>query len=314
MSAILVLVPAFLIGWSLHAHTQARNAALNGARYAAWERTVWREAAADGASSTAVRSTSEIEKFMTERFFVNPEAAIKSDHVAISNAVVSPFFELPNGDKIVDVEKDPGAAGAGKGARPKLTLEEAGDDTSSVESIYGVVSNIFDAFGGDKMELEDKGIYVGEVSLKLNAVKHLAVFDKLDLTIRQKAAVGSDAWSAGGRAHEEAISEPMVPLAMVSEALGPFFDFFRTGPLSEFAPFEEFYPGCVAGDVTPLETQIEYVRTQAQIDEYNAGNHFSFPTELINNGNVTASYNENTGWKLSQKDQTYAAPIRKCKN
>ncbi|MDR0674013.1 MAG: hypothetical protein LBF93_10270, partial [Zoogloeaceae bacterium] len=43
LSLLLVLIPMFIIGWALYAHGQARTSALNGARYAAWERTVWRD-------------------------------------------------------------------------------------------------------------------------------------------------------------------------------------------------------------------------------------------------------------------------------
>ncbi|MDR0736765.1 MAG: hypothetical protein LBF51_08080, partial [Zoogloeaceae bacterium] len=67
LSMLLVLIPMFVIGWAMYAHGQARTTALNGARYAAWERTVWRE---------DKRSTSDIENLMIERFFARPEAAI----------------------------------------------------------------------------------------------------------------------------------------------------------------------------------------------------------------------------------------------
>ena len=76
LSALLALIPAFIFGWALYAHGQARTTALNGARYAAWELTVWRDPGSKSWSGAAARSTGEIENLMIERFFARPEAPI----------------------------------------------------------------------------------------------------------------------------------------------------------------------------------------------------------------------------------------------
>ena len=255
LSMLLVLIPTFIIGWALYAHGQARTTALNGARYAAWERTVWREGGTE-----AVRSKDEIEKFMVARFFARPDAPILSNYAAsaqASNTDLPSFYSLHNGDKIVDIEKPAADAHEGEAARPTLKLYDKGDKTSTVATVYNGLSSIMEKLGAKKMELEDRGLYVAEVNLKLNAVRHLKVFEDLNLTITQRAAVVTDAWSAGGKAHEEAIVKPMVPAGLLGEGMfGTFLDFFKMPPLSTVTPFAEFEPGCVMGDVVPNDSRV----------------------------------------------------------
>jgi hypothetical protein len=238
LSMLLVLIPTFIIGWSLHAYGQARSTALNGARYAAWERTVWRAPDKTVWSGAAVKSTDEIEKLMVERFFARPDAVIQSNvDTLATNADIPSFYSLHNGDKAIDIEA----------ARPSLALKESPEGTSTMATLYNSFSGIMSGLGVEEVELEDKGLYVAEVKVPLNAVRHLKVFEDLDLTITQQAAVVSDAWSAGGVKHEVAVVEPMVPMS----ALQGLAEFFSV--LDEWSPFAEFDPGCVRGDVVPKD-------------------------------------------------------------
>jgi hypothetical protein len=245
LSMMLVLIPTFIIGWALYAFGQTRTTALNGARYAAWERTVWRE---DGDSSVAKKSTNDIREFMVERFFARPDAAITSNLISPANADIPSFYSLHNGDKVIDLERTVADAQEGKAARPTLTLNESPEKTSTMATLYNGMSSIMGKLGGGGgMELEDKGLYVAEVKLKLNAVRHLKVFEDLNLMVTQRAAVVTDNWSAGGEAHEEAVVKPMVPASKLSEMT----EFF--GLLEEWTPFAEFEPGCIRGDVAPKD-------------------------------------------------------------
>ncbi|MDR2880531.1 MAG: hypothetical protein LBV29_01330 [Azoarcus sp.] len=250
LSALLVLVPTFIFGWTLHSYGQARTSALNGARYAAWERTAWRESGVSGASTTAIRSQSEIEKLMVERFFARPDAPIKSSYSAsetAKNADVTRFSSLHNGGNALDIEKAAGSAGPREGARPKLELKSNGEQTSTIASVFNKFSDAMSKVGAGGMTLEDKGLYVAKVDVKLNAVRHVKVFEDLNLEITQRAAVVADSWSAGGRAYEEAVVKPMVP----ASALGGITKWLE--PLGPWTPFKEFKPGCIRGDVAPRD-------------------------------------------------------------
>ncbi|MDR2451977.1 MAG: hypothetical protein LBE85_09500, partial [Candidatus Accumulibacter sp.] len=84
---------------SIHSRSSScqRGQARTTARYAAWERTVWRE---------DKRSTSDIENLMIERFFARPEAAIQSSYSPqATNADLPSFYSLHNGDQVIDIER-----------------------------------------------------------------------------------------------------------------------------------------------------------------------------------------------------------------
>jgi hypothetical protein len=252
LSMLLVLVPTFIFIWILSAHAQTRTAALNGARYAAWERTVWRAAASPG-STAAVRSSGEIERLMIERIFV-PDRAIKSSIGSpATNADLPSFYALHNSDKLVDIERASRAAGDGEAARPTLKLNDSGKTTSTVSTLYNGLANAMSFLGAEKIKLEEKGLYVAEVNLKLNAVQHVKLFDSLNLDLTQYAAVVTDAWSAGGREHEEAVVQPMVPFSALQPVTNVFNAFDNIPILQNMSPFTNFKPGCVRGDVVPGE-------------------------------------------------------------
>lgn len=245
---LLVLIPTFIFIWILSAHGQTRTAALGGARYAAWERTVWRESPAEKAGG-ALRSSSEIEKLMIERIFV-PDRAIRSNiETPATNADLPSFYTLHHGDKLVDIERKPGEARAGEAARPTLKLYESGKVTSTVLELYNDLAGILSILGLKKIDLEEKGLYVAEVNLKLNAVRRVKVFESLNLDLTQRAAVVTDAWSAAGKAHEEAMVKPMVPFSNLQTLV----DLFDIPILRDYWPFTNFKPGCVRGDLVPKD-------------------------------------------------------------
>ncbi|MCL1861017.1 MAG: hypothetical protein FWG52_05715 [Proteobacteria bacterium] len=262
LSALLVLIPTFIFGWALYAYGQARTSSLNGARYAAWERTVWHEGSVSGAQA-AVRSTSEIERHMVERFFGKADAVIRSTYTASNmsgNADLASFYSVHNGDKVVDTERSAGGASAGQAARPALRLWDKGDTTSTIGEVYGLINSIMSRLGAEEMKLEDQGLYVAEVNTKLNAIRHVKVLEDLNLNIKQRAAVVTDSWSAGGKEHEEAIVKPMVPFAALGDFLEPLIDILQmldegTGGW-KLTPFGEFVPGCIRGDVVPVNARI----------------------------------------------------------
>jgi hypothetical protein len=229
LSMLLVLIPAFLIGWALYGYGEVRTSALGGARYAAWERTVWRE---------SNRPTGEIEKLMIERFFVRPDVPIRSTvGTPARNADLPSFYSLHNGDRAIDLED----------ARPILKLVERPEKTSTVATVYNTISSVMSILGAGGMELEDKGLYEAQVTVKLNAVRHLKVFEDLDLTVTQRAAVVTDGWSASGEGHERGIVKAMVPASALEGLMSPF------RALGSLTPFGSFKPGCIRAGVVPRD-------------------------------------------------------------
>ena len=247
LSALLVLIPTFIFGWALYAYGQARTSALNGARYAAWERTVWSEKS---------RSTSEIENLMVTRFFGKPDTLITSaPDQGASNAGLPSFYSVHNDsvdnpNKVVDVERT-AQTNPGDATRPTLRLGDSGERTSTVGNLYNTFTSIMSFLGADKMKLEDQGLYVAEVNLNLNAIRGVDVLKDLNLNVTQRAAVVVDGWSAGGKAHEEAVVKPLVPMSLLGDVLEKFDPF--TAVMGSWTPFSEFKPGCIRGDVVPKD-------------------------------------------------------------
>ncbi|MCL2643896.1 MAG: hypothetical protein FWD51_00355 [Betaproteobacteria bacterium] len=261
LSALLVLIPTFIFGWALYAHGQARTTALNGARYAAWERTVWKANPVSGAAA-AVRSESVIEQHMVERIFGKPDAVIRSAYTTSNqsgNQDLASFYSLHNGGKVIDIQKSESDAGEGEAARPTLSLEDSGRTTSIISSLYNEVAGLMNSLsflgGGDKMKLEEQGLYVAEVKVKLNAVPNVKVLQDLDLKITQRAAVVTDAWSAGGKKHEEAIVKPLVPAAALWDLIRPLVEMINGLPF-DMSPFQNMKLGCIRGDVVPVDMRI----------------------------------------------------------
>jgi hypothetical protein len=261
LALLLVLIPLFIFQWSLSAHTRLRTTALSAARYAAWERTVWlnTDKGRDVPASTykATRGEKIIEDLMVERFFAKPEAPIVS-HTETHNVVngsLSSFYELHNGDNLLELERA-GDTGAGEGTRPALSLYENGETTSTIGQAYNVIAKATDALGGAKAELETKGIYVADVSVKLNAVHGVRLLEDLDLTFKQRSAVMSDGWSLAGSEHEVARVKPMVPSSIIGNFMENFGINALLDVLGDFTPFSELDLGHVEPDVVPSNDTI----------------------------------------------------------
>jgi len=270
ISTIFVLIPAFILGWTLFSLGQARTSALNGARYAAWERTVWRETApVSSVVKAAVRDTSEIENHMIENIFARPDAAAETRSYTPKNDDLPSFYTFHNGDKAIDIENTDQTRDGG--ARPKLSLTDNGEIQSITAKVQGFLANIGDAFEnikdkipfGDKLpdmeydKLNGGGLYTARVDVKLNNVRNLQNFENLNLTITQTAAVLTDGWSAGGKNHEESLVRPFVPGSLLSAIT----EFFKKIPFfgsvaDHIFPFKDYKPGCVMGDVVPVDSRV----------------------------------------------------------
>jgi hypothetical protein len=256
LALLLVLIPLFIFNWSLNAHTQARTTALSAARYAAWERTVWLDTDkgrdVPASAYKATRGEKTIEDLMVERFFAKPEAPIVSHTEAlnVANGNLSSFYELHNGDNLLELEKT-GGDEKGEGQRPTLRLYDKGETTSMIGEAYNKVASMVAALGGAKVELETQGLYVADVSVKLNAVRGVKLLEDLDLTYEQRAAVLTDGWSLAGSEHEVAKVKPMVP----SSVIGDFMEEFGINTLLSvfggWTPFSELDLGHIEPDVVP---------------------------------------------------------------
>jgi hypothetical protein len=256
LALLLVLIPLFVFGWALYAHSQTRTTALSAARYAAWERTVW-DAAGKGAGAVATRDNKTIENLMIERIFVQSDAPIIShtDAQSKKNDRLPSFYDLHHGDGLLELEKTEGKKG--EGSRPTLELGEKTEKTTSqIGKAYESAAENIKELGGARADLETQGIYVASVSVKLNAVRNVKLLEDLNLTYRQKAAVLTDGWNLGGSEHEKEVIGSMVP---PKSFVGEFKEKFGINEIHNalgWEPFDYFDFGHVEPDIVPSSDTI----------------------------------------------------------
>lgn len=254
---LLVLIPLFIFSWAFSSYHNTRHEALSAARYAAWERTVWAEKApSDLPSSTprVVRTTSDVELDMQDRFFIQPDAPIKTRSgtpTEMKNSNRAGFFRLHNGDSLVELERTSG--GAGEGTRPKLELTELGTNTSKSAGVINGITELTSL--GHGIDLEDKGLYQSKVSLKLNGIRGVKGFSDLDLTLNETAAVLSNSWSAGGADHEKYRVTPFVPTAALfgEEPAKSIIDTITNIMGFMGLPYDDLELGKIEPDVVPVD-------------------------------------------------------------
>ncbi|RYF82756.1 MAG: hypothetical protein EOO29_05865, partial [Comamonadaceae bacterium] len=74
LALLLVMIPLFVFAWAINSYGSARNLALSGARYAAWERTVWFESAPTDSPLTGQlrvqKTQATVQREMLDRVFV----------------------------------------------------------------------------------------------------------------------------------------------------------------------------------------------------------------------------------------------------
>jgi hypothetical protein len=259
LALLLVLIPLFVFGWALYAHSQTRTTALSAARYAAWERTVWHSGESDSAAykGKGVRDNKTIENLMIERVFVQSDAPIVShmDAQNTKNDKLPSFYDLHNGDGLLELEKTEGKIN--EGSRPTLEYGP-GRTTSQIKEkeSYKAAAEHIEKLGGAIAELETQGIHVADVSVKLNAVRNVKLLEDLNLTYRQKAAVLTDGWNLGGSEHEKTLVGSMVPPPSFVDEFKGRFGINEIHNALNWEPFDYFDFGHVEPDIVPSSDTI----------------------------------------------------------
>lgn len=251
---LLVLIPTLFVAWIMFAHSQARTAALNGARYAAWERIVWCDPASMAACAAhANRSGEDIANFMVDRVIAHPDRPIdNAPNPESTKDSPSTAYLLHDGRNLVDLQQTPELL------RYEEKDEAATSLMSRIDSAKTALGSGVRTFNGGET-LDDKGIRVATVAVKLKTVGSVEGFDALNLTIRQQAAVVTDSWSAGGKASEERRTQPMVSkIAEDGYIAARVRGFYSSN--KGFAKFNDkaldgYDPGIVKGDLVMDEAR-----------------------------------------------------------
>lgn len=234
LALLLVLIPLFVFGWAFNSYGTARNLALSGARYAAWERTVWFAHPPTDSPLTGnlrvQKSPEHIQREMIDRVFSTTNAAN-----AIQSRTLAQAPTLSNGDaarstigysrrNLLELERL--TATNEQGARPTLRLYDAGITTSTgVAKVLTSLSSVTSAISSSpRIDLEDRGIWRADVVVRPNALNISAVSNGKQahlpfVSFRETAAAMGDPWNVGGREHEIRRVEPLVPTNIFDNSL-----------------------------------------------------------------------------------------------
>lgn len=205
-----VFVPMLLLTMYLGKLNDAKYTAQQAARYAAWERTVWRESAGGvpGGVSVAVKDRARVDREVLARLFQDPNAQGLPTNITAqpSNANVNPMLRETDGTSLVELQRASG--NAQQGIRPRLsTYQDAGTSSSTVGSTLNAIASLS---GGPR--LNTQGFARADYSVRTNPylpnIFRNNEFGPVPLNTRE--IVLTDGWGAGGSAHEEWVVEPLV--------------------------------------------------------------------------------------------------------
>jgi hypothetical protein len=209
--AVLFLIPVFLIVPLLGKYIDMKGAAIMGARYAAWERTVWYGGSAASATWPG---------------------ADKSD-AAIANEVRARIFSEGAG---IGANDKTAGNWSGQGRKQAWTNRDGGAMLPSYNSVAESINNgdtpgiandvlnllvtVANAVG--PFSLEMKGLYSADVSVTANTLPiNMSLdndpgqaFNPGTLVFSDTNAILSNAWSANGAAHVKSQTEGLTPTSI----------------------------------------------------------------------------------------------------
>ena len=209
--AVLFLIPVFLIVPLLGKYIDMKETAILGARYAAWERTVWY--GGNAASVTwpgADKGDAEIRNEVRTRVF--------SEGAGISASDKSAGNWAGDGRKQAWTNRDGGSMLANYDSVAQ-TIDNR-DAPGIANDVLNLVVTVADAIG--PFTLEMKGLYAAEVSVTANTLPINMTLDNDPgqafnpgaLTFSDTNAILSNAWSANGAAHVKSQTEGLTPTSI----------------------------------------------------------------------------------------------------
>ncbi|MEY2343030.1 TadE family protein [Acidithiobacillus sp. IBUN Pt1247-S3] len=209
-----VLVPLFLgmVYAGKWGFTQDR--AVEAARYAAWERVVWRAQPPAGRQWTAQRSDDELRQDLTVRYFGDRNEKITADNSGAAQGSSSePLLHKHDGKPLLTERER------------HITLATREEGSAMAGGLLG--SALAAAKFGRGLGIEMSGPTVATVSVTLDGIPQ-RMFREVglaqNLTFSAQAAVLTDPWSANGPAEAQKITQDFAnpPQIVATRTLGQY--------------------------------------------------------------------------------------------
>lgn len=229
--AVTVLIPLFLIIPVVAKLISMKQDVELGARYAAWERTVWYRDGAD-----AGKDDSEVARQIDERVFAPAAAVIRSS--AVDDPALDPFMTLNRqvAGRMQALPKDDG---------DERYASQVSDETEP-EAVAGVIDDFIGMIGHiGSFKLPRGGLYTAELTVPLIDLSGYfgGKLGVETLNLQRSNTLFTESWTVGGNQQarkiisglvpQKILDNPVVgtlqslgPLVGVAEELGPdYLDF-----------------------------------------------------------------------------------------
>ncbi len=259
VTAAFLLVPLFILIPLLGKYIDMKHSSIQAARYMAWERTVWFEKAPKYSSTAAVKSASVIEKETLSRFFGNSDRQISSaDKNTLDDDEVNLLWKDNGGRNLVEVSNVSALFPYGDEEVPSKAYKAFDATTNIIDTVANALwnglvdgmnrfNNIMNSLIGVKpikpvppknlVDITGKfhfeGYYRSEVTMDINNIPYLDVFDSLDLQMVSRGAVLTDAWYPAGNEGKQKQdtmfakwTDSFVPVVLAREPLSKAQDVF----------------------------------------------------------------------------------------
>ncbi|UAW99498.1 pilus assembly protein [Halopseudomonas nanhaiensis] len=243
VTAVLVLVPLFIAMVTLGKYLDARHKVELGARYIAWERTVWSEGPQGWPSVATGKSDNEIRGETQARVFGRRDQGIQSDvDEALKRYSIDPLLEYayghPTGNGPIlrqtgNVSEFPLYVNA-------TSERQAAPGTAGVtESALRWISNV-PLFA--RFDIAQQGAHTGRVALSLRAPARISEMAELDIQLDRSVTLITDPWNAGGAGHVRRRVQGLTPTSHLDGIASVLTDLpFLVGPLEVVGRLELGY-------------------------------------------------------------------------
>ncbi|SFM89763.1 hypothetical protein [Halopseudomonas yangmingensis] len=234
VTAILVLIPSFILVLTLGKYLESKQKLEVAARYVAWERTVWRSNASGWSPVHNIKSDAVLRSEAQTRIFATREQPIFTDHArALNEFQIDPLLNYHYGQNGVyePIVREVGGGGASLIYLGATTTEHAvpgptGALDSAVNSLSSLGLPYFSRF-----DLGANGAHTATASLSLHNPARMPELASLNLQMSRSVTLVTDSWNAGGPTHVRRRVEGLTPLGMFEPvenvltgalAIGPF--------------------------------------------------------------------------------------------
>jgi hypothetical protein len=242
IAASFVLVPLFLLIPLLGKYIDIRHAAIQAARYEAWEYTVWYNGTAGGAgddrpggypNALPIKTLDETDQESMRRFFSRTDLPISGDDIAgWDEADRNPLWTDHRGNFLWDGTLDSPTLTDQNESTPDLTFGVMSAIVDIIDTIFEALASALGLIGdvgftaintnGYSISTVEAIVNVPDGLIDFQNMRDAAVDDSVggfQLAFRSQAAVLTDNWNAGGLEHTTNQAGGLVPTKILAELI-----------------------------------------------------------------------------------------------